>query len=82
MLRTYLINGQEVTVNWVPRDHPPVYTILVEGAPIAGSVEKSAGGRFLAFDDQHRLLGSFQALYGAVVCVVREEHRSSGTTGR
>ena len=73
MRRTYLVEGQQVTVTWASHHHPPVYTVLVAGTPTAGSVEKSASGRFLAFDGQRRLLGTFQGLRGAVECVVREE---------
>ena len=76
MLRTYQIDGRQVTVGWVHRQHPAVYTILVDAVPVTGSVEKSAAGRFLAFDAHRRLLGTFQGLRGAVEGVVREERNA------
>ena len=75
MLRTYLIDGKQVTVNWIPRQHPPVYTIVVAGVSTTGSVEKTPAGKFLSLDGQHRLLGTFQGLRAAVESVIREEQR-------
>ncbi len=71
----YLIDGQQVTVTWVYRQHPPVYTICVAGTPTAGSVEKTALGRYRAVDGQGRPLGTFHGLQEAVEWVVREEQR-------
>jgi hypothetical protein len=75
MLRTYPIGGRQVTVNWIPQQHPPVYTIVVASVSTTGSVEKTPAGRFLALDGQHRLLGAFQGLRAAVECVIRDEQR-------
>ena len=44
MSRIYLIAGQQVTVSWISRQHPAVYTIRIAGTPATGSVEKTAGG--------------------------------------
>ena len=75
MSRIYLIDGRQVIVSWKSRHHPAVYTITVAGTPTAGSVEKTAGGKFHARDDRGRSLGTFQGLRAAVEQVVREDHR-------
>jgi hypothetical protein len=75
MLWTWRIDGQEVRVNWVHRHHPPVSTIRVAGVPAAGSVERTALGRYLAADAQRRPLGTCVGLREAVESVVREERR-------
>ena len=75
MSRNFLIDGQQVTVSWISRHHPAVYTIFVAGAPTAGSVEKSVVGKFHALDDRGRSLGVFQGLRAAVEQVVRAEQR-------
>jgi hypothetical protein len=75
VLRSYLIEGQPVTVTWVHRQHPPVYTIRIAGTLAAGSVEKTALGRYLAVDDQRRPLGTFLRLADAVEHVVRAQQR-------
>ena len=75
MIRTYRIDGREVTVTWVHRQHPPVYTILIEGTPAPGSIQRTALGRFHAVDAQGRLLGTFAGLREAVERVIREEER-------
>lgn len=75
MFRTYLIDVLHVTVSWVHRQHPPIYTIHVAGTPTAGSVEKTAAGKFLAIDARSRPLGTFVGLRMAVERVVREEQR-------
>ncbi len=72
-IRTYIIDGKRVTVRWVQRQLPTRYTILVEGTPTAGSVEKTRAGAFLATDAQGRPLGTFQGLREAVEHVVRAE---------
>jgi hypothetical protein len=46
------------------------------GEPLAGSVEKTALGRFLASDDHRRSLGTFVGLREAVEQVVRATHRT------
>jgi hypothetical protein len=73
MSRIYRIDGQEVIVSWISRQHPAVYTITVAGTPTAGSVEKTAGGKFHAIDARGRSLGTFLGLRAAVEQVVREE---------
>lgn len=75
MLRTYLIDGQQVAITWIPRQLPPIYTIVAAGVPTTGSVEKTPAGRYLALDGEHRPLGTFQGLRAAVECVIREEQR-------
>ena len=75
MLKTYLIDGQQVTVTWRSPHHPTVYTIHVAGVPLAGSVEETILGNFLARDGYHRLLGTYTTLPRAVEQVVREERR-------
>jgi hypothetical protein len=73
MSRTYLVDGQQVMVRWISRQHPSVYTILVAGTPLVGSVEKTAVGKFLALDDERRPLGTFLGLREAVELVVRAD---------
>ena len=75
MSRIYLIDGQQVTVSWISRHHPAVYTIFVAGTRAAGSVEKTAFGRYVALDDQRRPLGTFLRLADAVERVVRAQQR-------
>ena len=75
MIKTYRIDGQQVTVTGRPRRHPTVYTIHVAGIPLAGSVEKTGLGSFLARDGSRRPLGTFTGLPRAVEQVVREESR-------
>ena len=75
MIKTYHIDGQPVTVTWIYRQHPPVYTICVAGTPTAGSVEKTALGRYRTVDGQRRLLGTYQGLQEAVERMVRAEPR-------
>ena len=75
MIKTYRIDGYQVTVTGKPRHHPAVYTIHVAGAPLAGSVEKTALGTFLARDGSRRSLGTFIGLPRAVEQVVRAEQR-------
>ena len=73
MLRTYRIDGQQVTVTWVQRHHPLVYTIQVAGVPVAGSIERTALGRYRTVDGQGRSVGTVLGLRAAVARVVREE---------
>jgi hypothetical protein len=73
LLRTYVIDGQQVTVTWVQRQHPPVCTIRVAGMPVAGSIERTALGSYLALDAQRRVLGTSNALREAVEHVIRAE---------
>ena len=75
MHRTYRLDGQHVTVTWIHRQHPPVYMIRVAGVPVAGSVERTALGRFRAIDAQGRPLGTFTGLRAAVESVAREARR-------
>ena len=42
MVKTYLIDGQQVTVTWSLEQHPPVYTVGLEGELEAGAVEMTA----------------------------------------
>jgi hypothetical protein len=62
MLRTYLVDGQPVTVAWAHRQHLPVSTIRVGGTPAAGSVERTALARWLTVDDHRRPLGAQRPL--------------------
>ena len=73
MFRSYLIDGQPVTVTTVYRHHPRVYTICVAGTPLLGAVERTALGRYLAVDGQRRPLGTYPALQEAVERLVRAE---------
>jgi hypothetical protein len=75
MIRSYLVEGQQVTVTWGHRQHPPVYTILIAGEPTPGSVEKTPIGKFRAIDRHGRSLGTFLGLRAAVQHVVRAEQR-------
>jgi hypothetical protein len=75
MIKTYLIDGLPVMVTGRPRHHPTSYTLHVAGRPIAGSVEKTVLGSFLARDGSRRSLGTFSGLPRAVEQVVREERR-------
>ena len=79
MIKTYLIDGHRVMVTGKPRHHPTVYTIHVAGIPIAGSVETTGLGRFLARDGDRRSLGTFTGLPRAVEQVVRQEQGCSGS---
>ena len=71
--RTYLIDGQPVTVIWIAQRPSPVYTIHVAGVMTAGSVEKTRLGTFLVTDAHGRPLGTFITLRAAVEQVVRAE---------
>ena len=73
MIKTYLVDGQVVTVTAVYRQRPPVYTIRVAGRPTAGTVERTALGRYRAVDSQLRLLGTYLGLQEAVERMVRAE---------
>ena len=75
MIKTYLIDGQQVMVTGKPRHRPAIYTIHVAGIPIAGSVETTGLGRFLARDGHRRPLGTFSGLPRAVEQVVRAASR-------
>ena len=75
MGKTYRIDGQPVIVTWIYRHHPTVYTICVAGTPTAGTVEKTALGRYRAVDRHRRPLGTCQGLQEAVARVVRAEER-------
>ena len=75
MVKTYLIDGQPVTVTAGYRQHPRVYTICVAGRPTAGAVEKTPLGRYRSVDGHHRLLGTSLGLHEAVERVVRAERR-------
>ena len=71
--RTYLIDGQAVTVTWFAQRPSPVYTIQVAGVMTAGSVEKTRLGTFLVTNDHGRPLGTFITLRAAVEHVVQAE---------
>ena len=78
MSKIYLIDGQQVTVTWIPQQRPLVYTIRVAGTPAAGSVEKTAAGKFLVIDGQvidgqRRRPEAFLGLRAAVEHVVHRE---------
>ncbi len=75
MLKTYLIDGQQVTVTWKPQRHPTVYTIHIAGVPLVGTVEETVLANFLARDQYHRPLGAYTTLPRAVEQVVREKRR-------
>jgi hypothetical protein len=47
----------------------------VAGTPTAGSVKKTALGRYRTVDGQRRLLGTYQGLQEAVERMVRAEPR-------
>lgn len=78
MLRSYVIDGQQVTVTRVQR-HPTVYTIRVAGTPAAGAVERTPLGRYLAVDEQRRPLGTFPGLRPAVERMVRAAWPGGGS---
>jgi hypothetical protein len=73
MLRTYRIEGQQVTITWTPRHHPPVSGIRIAGTLAVVSLEKTAGGTFHARDDHRRPLGTFLRGRDAVERVVRAQ---------
>ena len=73
MIKTYRVDGLPVIVTAVYRQRPPVYTIRVAGTPTAGSVERTALGRYRAVDSQRRLLGTYLGLQEAVEHMVRAE---------
>jgi len=75
MAKTFLIDRQPVTVTAGYGQHPRVYTICVAGRPTAGTVEKTALGRYRSVDGHHRLLGTYLGLQEAVAHVVRSERR-------
>ncbi len=73
MAKTYVIDGKLVTVTWTARQQPLIFTIHMAGTPVAGLVEKTALGTFLARDRHRRPLGTFAGLHRAVEQVVRAE---------
>jgi hypothetical protein len=82
MRRTYLLDGRQVTVDWGHRQHSAVYHIQVASRPAAGSVERTAPGRFMAVDTLRRPLGTFSELREALERVVRQERHEGAAPGR
>ena len=70
MAKTYFIDGHQVIVSRCPKHLPKVYTIYIAGTPATSTVEKTLAGRFLALDDQRRVLGTYAGLRKAVERVV------------